>query len=145
MPSHTGGSGRGGGDADAAGGSPSGVAGSDAAGGSGRAGAGSGARPIRVRPPRTRARSSWTWRAGTANPMPWLPPVRERIAVFTPMTRPSASTRGPPEFPGLMGASVWMSSWIPLVRAPGSRRRALTMPWVSVPSRPKGEPKASTV
>lgn len=43
---------------------------------------------------------------GMANPMPPFMPVRERMAVLMPMTRPSASTSGPPELPGLMAASV---------------------------------------
>jgi len=30
------------------------------------------------------------------------------IAVFRPITSPAMSTSGPPEFPGLIGASVWM-------------------------------------
>ena len=32
------------------------------------------------------------------------------MAVGTPMTRPSSSTRTPPELPGLIGASVWIMS-----------------------------------
>ena len=42
---------------------------------------------------------------GIAKPIPW--PVAT-IAVFTPMTRPSRFSSGPPELPGLMDASVWM-------------------------------------
>ena len=34
----------------------------------------------------------------------------ERIAVFTPITRPSMSKSGPPELPRLIGASVWIKS-----------------------------------
>ena len=52
-----------------------------------------------------------TWRArltGIANPMPMEPPVREKIAVLTPMRLPALSTSAPPELPGLMAASVWM-------------------------------------
>ena len=54
-----------------------------------------------------------TWRTvfdGTAKPMPtlpWLPAVA--ICEFTPMTRALASSSGPPELPGLIGASVWMT------------------------------------
>ena len=47
---------------------------------------------------------------GTANPMPSLPPVREKIAVLMPMSSPLRFTSAPPEFPGLMDASVWMKS-----------------------------------
>ena len=44
---------------------------------------------------------------GTDRPTPELEPVRLRICVLMPTTRPSRSTRGPPELPGLIGASVW--------------------------------------
>jgi hypothetical protein len=47
---------------------------------------------------------------GTANPIPTLPPVRDRMAVLMPMSLPSSVTRAPPEFPGLIDASVWMKS-----------------------------------
>ncbi len=53
------------------------------------------------------------WRAmlmGMAKPMPMLPPERLKMAVFTPTTSPFRLTRGPPELPGLMAASVWMKS-----------------------------------
>ena len=43
---------------------------------------------------------------GMANPSPSLPPLREKIELLTPMTRPKAFTSGPPELPGLMDASV---------------------------------------
>jgi hypothetical protein len=38
------------------------------------------------------------------------PPPVVMIAVLTPMTRPSTSTSGPPELPGLIAASVWRKS-----------------------------------
>ena len=47
---------------------------------------------------------------GTAKPMPTLPPVRDRMAVLIPMSRPSRVTSAPPELPGLIEASVWMKS-----------------------------------
>ena len=47
---------------------------------------------------------------GIANPRPSEPPESEKIELFTPITRPSAFTRGPPELPGLMAASVWIMS-----------------------------------
>ena len=34
------------------------------------------------------------------------------MAVFTPIRRPALSSRGPPELPGLIAASVWMTSSI---------------------------------
>ncbi len=65
------------------------------------------------------------------------------MAVLTPMSRPELSSSGPPELPGLMAASVWMTflmvrrltDWI-------SRPKALTTPQVKVWSRPKGLPMA---
>ena len=48
---------------------------------------------------------------GMANPTPMLPAMPNPvlwIAVFMPMTRPLRSASGPPEFPGLIGASVWI-------------------------------------
>ena len=42
---------------------------------------------------------------GTAKPMPWPWTL---MAELMPMASPAALTRGPPEFPGLMAASVWM-------------------------------------
>jgi hypothetical protein len=46
---------------------------------------------------------------GMAKPMPVLVPVGEKIAVLTPITRPAESSRGPPELPGLIEASVWIT------------------------------------
>src|SRR6185503_16205003 len=79
---------------------------------------------------------------GMAKPMPTLPPERERIALLIPTTSPDMLTRGPPELPGLMAASVCRKSskgpW------PIERPLALMMPAVTVCWRPKGEPMAST-
>src|SRR3954463_16374738 len=44
--------------------------------------------------------------AGIAKPMPCDPPEREKIAVLIPASFPVASTSAPPEFPGLIAASV---------------------------------------
>ena len=92
---------------------------------------------------------------GIANPRPILPawpsaPVfNDAIAELTPITCPSAFTNGPPEFPGLIGASVWMAlmkdvSPLPDPPAVTGRSRELTIPLVTVPSRPSGEPMAIT-
>ena len=43
---------------------------------------------------------------GIANPMFW---ASARIAVVIPMIVPQRSLKGPPELPGLMAASVWIS------------------------------------
>jgi len=39
-------------------------------------------------------------------PMPWLPPLRLIMDWLMPTSRPAASTSAPPEFPGLIEASV---------------------------------------
>ena len=72
-----------------------------------------------------------------------------RIAVLMPITAPVESTSGPPELPGLIAASVWMASITASASdSPASSRTgrssALTMPWVTVPARPSGEPMAIT-
>ena len=66
----------------------------------------------------TSCRRSWpycfNWRNtvravahGTAKPSPSLPPDCDMMNVFTPTTSPRMLTSGPPELPGLIGASVW--------------------------------------
>jgi len=53
--------------------------------------------------------------------------------------------RGPPELPWLMAASVWIASlMVKLLGASICRWSALTMPAVTVPSRPNGLPTATT-
>jgi hypothetical protein len=47
---------------------------------------------------------------GTANPTPFEPPPAVRMTVLMPMACPRTLIRGPPLFPGLMEASVWMNS-----------------------------------
>jgi hypothetical protein len=64
-------------------------------------------------------------------------------------TSPRSLTKAPPELPGLSGASVWMASiaavWSAESEAVDSgRSKALMMPAVTVPSRPSGEPTATT-
>ena len=77
-----------------------------------------------------------------------LPPILA-IAEFTPISSPFIFTRAPPELPGLIAASVWMASSTvtsppePSPAATG-RSSALTMPVVTVPCRPSGEPIATT-
>ena len=45
---------------------------------------------------------------GTAKPMPTFPPAGPMIALLMPTISPRRLISGPPEFPGLIGASVWM-------------------------------------
>ena len=51
---------------------------------------------------------------GTAKPIPTEPLLPEPVAIceLMPITRPSASISGPPELPGLIAASVWITSEI---------------------------------
>ena len=59
------------------------------------------------------------------------------------MTRPRSSSSGPPELPGLIGASVWMT--LSIVKPLGAwivRPRPEMMPAVAVRSRPSGKPMA---
>ena len=86
---------------------------------------------------------------GMAKPSPTLPPPTEAMAVLIPMTAPVASTSAPPELPGLIGASVCTALMTALVSLPSpasrtGRSSALTIPLVTVPARPSGEPMATT-
>ena len=45
---------------------------------------------------------------GIANPIPENVPVPEKIAVFIPISSPCILSKGPPELPGFIGASVWI-------------------------------------
>jgi hypothetical protein len=81
---------------------------------------------------------------GTAKPTPELefdPLVA--ICELMPITRPSASSSGPPELPGLIAASVCTT---PEILKPFgesiSRLSAEMMPLVTVPERPNGLPIA---
>ena len=66
-----------------------------------------------------------------AKPIPTETPDGLKMAVFTPINRPALSSSGPPELPGLMAASVWMTSLIGRRVADSiSRPSALMMPVV---------------
>jgi hypothetical protein len=83
---------------------------------------------------------------GTAKPTPTfpLPEPPVRICELTPTTWPAALSSGPPELPGLMGASVWIASSIPNpLGAVIWRPSAEMMPSVAVRSSPKGLPIAT--
>ncbi len=88
----------------------------------------------------------FTRSTGIARPTPADAPEVDRIAVFTPMSRPALSMSGPPELPGFTAASVWMAPAISRNSEVGRlRSSALTMPEVSVRDSPKGFPMAYTV
>jgi hypothetical protein len=86
-------------------------------------------------------RSCFTRLTGTAKPIP-CPICGETMAVLIPTTSPFMLKSGPPEFPGLMAASVWMKS----SKGPfcSERSFAETIPKLADSRRPKGLPMAST-
>ncbi|MPN12349.1 hypothetical protein SDC9_159665 [bioreactor metagenome] len=79
---------------------------------------------------------------GMEKPIPSTP-ATEILALLIPTTTPSAFTKAPPELPGLIAASVWISLNL---RSPISMERfkALITPAVTLPlnSRPSGLPIA---
>jgi hypothetical protein len=79
-----------------------------------------------------------------ANPMPEFCPVRPAIATHMPIISALELSSGPPEFPGFIAASVWMSDCIcrPSTRLGKLRLRLEMMPVVIVPSQPNGLPSA---
>jgi len=82
-----------------------------------------------------------------ANPIPENVPVAENMAVFIPITCPCVLSRGPPELPGFIGASVWIVFGMenPIPEAAGSNRPTpLTIPVVIVSLSPNGLPIAIT-
>ena len=83
---------------------------------------------------------------GMAKPRPWLPPDWLTMKVLIPTRTPSAFTSGPPLLPGLMGASVWMSSMGVGrgVTASIWRAEEETTPMVTVLASPCGLPTAKT-
>ena len=75
--------------------------------------------------------------------MPALAPLGLAICALTPISRPAESSSGPPELPGLIAASVWITPRITRSLVDSiSRLSALTMPVVNVWSRPNGLPIA---
>ena len=72
------------------------------------------------------------------------------IAELIPISCALAFTNAPPEFPGFIGASVWMASiavaWFAesATTLDTGRSSALMMPLVTVPSKPNGDPTATT-
>ena len=89
---------------------------------------------------------SFTVLDGMANPIPmFVPPLISGTEVFKPITFPSTSNKGPPEFPVLIAASVWIksstnSSWF----IPKSLPLEDIIPVVTVPPKPRGLPMAIT-
>ena len=80
---------------------------------------------------------------GIAKPIPALwfdPPVA--IMLLMLMTSAREFSKGPPELPGLMAASVWMASSISEPCGVRMGRIELMMPRVMVPLSPNGLPMA---
>ena len=85
-----------------------------------------------VRPARRSSSTGSADEIEIAKPMLFADPG-SAIAVLMPMTRPSTSTSGPPELPGLIAASVWIASTSVSVPAMCTvRPRPETMPEVTV-------------
>jgi hypothetical protein len=67
------------------------------------------------------------------------------MALFTPTTSPRRFTSGPPELPGLIGASVWMKSSIAQRLPPMASTHSPMRAPSELPSRTVGSPRASTL
>src|SRR5256714_285721 len=100
----------------------------------------------RFDPPSSDARSCLTWLIEMAKPTPTFPFTGLSIELLMPITCPAELTSGPPELPGLIAASVWISPerFAPFEADPPWFRFE-TIPSVSEPDKPKGEPIAYTV
>src|SRR6266576_4543377 len=82
---------------------------------------------------------------GIAKPTPSFPPESLSICALTPITWPLMFSSGPPEFPWLIAASVWIEPEIEnLFGAVIVRLTALTIPVVMLSGRPNGLPIAAT-
>ncbi len=88
---------------------------------------------------------------GMEKPTPEFVPLLDKIALLTPITRPCKSSSGPPELPGLIAASVWMTCGNEYRPPPSAirsevkvRPNPLTMPMDIEPSSPNGLPMAMT-
>src|SRR6267154_327338 len=73
--------------------------------------------------------------AGMAKPNPTEPPLGEKIAEVTPTTVPSSESKGPPELPRLIAASVCRKSMYG--SSSSVRARAETMPALTDCPQPK--------
>ena len=80
---------------------------------------------------------------GMAKPRPSFPPDCDMMNVLTPTTSPRMLTSGPPELPGLIGASVCTK----ICGESGftCRATAETSPWVKLLRSPLGLPNANTI
>lgn len=83
-------------------------------------------------------------------PTPELVPVWEAMAAFTPTNSPARLSKGYPELPGLIGASVWITSGQELLLLEVSshwegklRLNPLTIPNDMEPCSPNGLPIAT--
>src|SRR5579859_6697184 len=88
---------------------------------------------------------------GIAKPTPELDPCPVGVVLLVsiwsakPSTLPLPSSSGPPELPGLIGASVWIAPvMVKLLGAVMLRPTALTIPAVTVSGRLNGLPIATT-
>ena len=106
-------------------------------------------KPLRIPPLSTISVSTFlTILTGIANPIPILAPVWEIMAVLIPIRRPLASSKGPPELPLLIAASVWMKfSYDPSCSSTPSSDFLVAeiIPMVTVIPIPRGLPAAKTM
>ena len=63
-----------------------------------------------IPPPSAPSTTTRVMLEGMAKPMPMLPPDWEKIELLMPISSPRKFTSAPPEFPGLIAASVWMKN-----------------------------------
>ena len=78
---------------------------------------------------------------GIANPTPSTPSP-DSFKVLIPITWPLLFTKAPPLLPELIAASVWIATYLLPSSSKTSRFTALTIPAVTLLSKPKGLPIA---
>src|SRR3972149_5286092 len=78
--------------------------------------------------------------------LPWKPPEALSMAVLMPIISPAELSSGPPELPGLMAASVWITlRMLRPVSEGRTRPSALTTPVVRGRLKPYGLPMAIAI
>ena len=92
--------------------------------------------PVQVSVPPQLAKDRQERRAGNRKAQALAPAGPQRMNVFKPTSSPPMFTRGPPLFPGQIGASVCTK--IGGQSGSGCRRRLTTRPWVNQLRRPVG-------
>jgi hypothetical protein len=90
--------------------------------------------------------ADWVWLVPICHVIQCSPadaPDVDKIAVFMPITAPDESSKGPPELPGLIAASVCIMLYIGFLLGDATcLPNPLTIPVVNVWSKPNGFPIA---